>query len=104
MSSPRDPCPDLGLERLGDRDGRRPAPLGEAVLAARALEAAASHGDYRAAYEALIDAVFTAPGVTEWLAGLRRAVAALLDGKTKLPLHLALYDAIRQAEASLGRR
>jgi hypothetical protein len=81
MSSPGDPGNDLSLERLGDGDGRRPAPLGEAALVARTLGPAGIQRDHQAAYEALIDAVFTAPGATEWLSGLRRAVAAMLARK-----------------------
>src|SRR5258707_15684096 len=102
MSSPRDPCPDLSLERLGDRDGRRPAPFGEAALVARTLASASSPGALQAAYEALINAVFTAPGATEWLSGLRRAVAAMLAGGNKGPRHPGQNDAIRPAGPRLG--
>jgi hypothetical protein len=102
MSLPRDPGRDLRLQRLDDRDGLRPAHLGESALVGQAL---AQQGiqDLRAAYEALIDAVFTAPGATEWLSALRRAVAAMLASKhegVRLPVQ---YDAIRQAEPGPGR-
>ncbi len=81
MSSPRDRDRDLRLERLGDRDGLRPAHLGESAQVASPLAGASSTWEFLAAYEALIDAVFTAPGASEWLSGLRRAVAALLADK-----------------------
>jgi hypothetical protein len=98
MSSPRDPNRDLRLERLGDRDGRRPAHLGEAALVGSSLGSAASAREYRAAYQALIDAVFTAPGAAEWLAGLRRAFGG--EGATR---PRAAGDAIRAAEPGPGR-
>ena len=101
MSSPRDRDPDLSLERLGDRDRLRPAPLGETALVAPAP--AHSREDLQAAYEALVDAAFTAPGAAEWLAGLRRAVAALLARERKAPPQPAQPDAIRQAEPDPGR-
>jgi len=98
MSSPRDPCPDLRLERLGDRDGLRPGHRGEAALVARTLAPAGIRRDFQAAYEALIDAVFTAPGAAEWLSGLRRAVAAMLAAKDQVPSQPVPHDAIRLAE------
>jgi hypothetical protein len=76
MSEPR----DLRLERLNDRDGHRHA-YTETV---RVGAPHAGFGSYRlsqAAYEALIDAVFTAPGAATWLSGLRRMVEAMLAGK-----------------------
>jgi hypothetical protein len=102
MSSPRDPCPDLSLERLDGRDGRRPPPLGETALVAQTAAAPGSRRDFQAAYEALINAVFTAPGAAEWLVGLRRAVAAMLAGGNKAPRHPVQHDAIRQAGPGLG--
>ena len=81
MSSPR----DLRLERLGDRDGLRPAHLGEAAEVASPFAGASSTWEFLAAYEAIIDAVFTAPGASEWLSGLRRAVAAMLADKDSAP-------------------
>lgn len=81
MSSPRDPGRDLDLERLDDRDGLQRAYLGE-VSQVRTLEGPTSKvGQFSAAYQALIDAVFTAPGATEWLNRLRQRVAAFLAGK-----------------------
>jgi hypothetical protein len=98
MSSPRDPCPDLRLERLGDRDALRPWHGGEPALVARTLAPAGIRRDFQAAYEALIDAVFTAPGAAEWLSGLRRAVAAMLAAKDPVPSQPVPHDAIRLAE------
>jgi hypothetical protein len=91
MSSPR----DLRLERLGDRNGLRSAHLGEIAQVASTLAPASATRDFLVAYEALIDAVFTAPGAAEWLSGLRRAVAALLAGKGSAPHAPAAHDAIR---------
>ena len=81
MSSPHDRDRDLSLEQLGDGDGLRRAHLGEAVQI-RSLEGATRGiGGFSAAYQALIDAVFTAPGAIEWLNGLRQRVAAILTGQ-----------------------
>ncbi len=99
MSWPR----DLRLERLGDRDGfLRAGPLGEIAHVASPLAPASATRDFRAAYRALIDAVFTAPGASEWLAGLRRAVAAALAGKDSAPRPPAAPDAIRAADPVTG--
>lgn len=76
MSEPR----DLNLERLGDRSGRRAVQLPKIAHVAF-LSDSSSPRMAQAAYEALIDAVFTAPGALEWLTGLRRAVAAMLADK-----------------------
>jgi hypothetical protein len=92
MSSPRDR--DLRLERLGDRDGLRRAPLSEVALVASPVAGADSTWEVRATYEAIIDAVFSAPGVAEWLLGLQRALAARFAGKDPAP---AARDAIRKA-------
>jgi hypothetical protein len=98
MSSPRDPGRDLRLECLGDRDGLHRAHLGEAAQV-RTLEISASEaGQFSAAYQALIDAVFTAPGATEWLNGLRQRVAAFLTGKDATRPHPVACDAIRPAD------
>ena len=100
MSSPRDRFDDLRLERLGDRDGPRPPHFTEPALVAR-MQAAAESGQHSlAAYAALIDAVFTAPGAAEWLAGLRRRVAALLAAADAAPGHTTPRDAIRPAGRS----
>jgi len=39
-------------------------------------------------YQALIDAVFTAPGAAQWLYGLRQKVAAMLDDMDAGPRHV----------------
>ena len=81
MSSPR----DLRLERLDGRDGLRPAHLGEAAEVASPVAGAGKTWEFLAAYAALIDAVFTAPGASEWLSGLRRAVATMLADEDPAP-------------------
>jgi hypothetical protein len=100
MSSPR----DLRLERLTDRDGLRFAHLGEIGHVGSPVAGCSSTWTSQAAYEALIDAVFTAPGAVEWLAGLRRAVAAMLAGNNSASPVSASQDAICKAPVSSGRR
>ena len=103
MTSPRDAGRDLSLERLGDRDGLRRAHLGEAAQV-RTLEGSASRaGEFSAAYQALIDAVFTAPGAAEWLAGLGRRVAAILAAQETARHPAVARDAIRPADPGPGR-
>jgi hypothetical protein len=97
MSSPR----DLRLERLGDRDGRRPPCLGEVALVGPAVAGAGGTSEFRLAYEALIDAVFTAPGAREWLAGLRRKVAAMLADERPAGPVRASSDAIHARPTAL---
>jgi hypothetical protein len=99
MSEPR----DLRLERLSDRDGLRPAPLGEIAHVGAPLAGSSRTRASQAAYEALIDAVFTAPGASAWLSGLRRAVAAMLADKDSAPYVPAARDAIRPASPRLWR-
>ena len=103
MSSPRYPGRDLRLERLSDRDGLRPAHLGEAAEVRSLPGAAGSVREFLAAYQALIDAVFTAPGAAEWLAGLRRKVAALLAAQGAARGQAVARDAIRAAGPGPGR-
>lgn len=93
MSEPR----DLRLQRLDGRDGRPHPYFGEAAVFGSATAGASSTRLSQAAYEALIDAVFTAPGAREWLAGLRRSVAALLADKGPAARTSASSDAIRTA-------
>ena len=81
MDSPRYPGRDLGLERLGDRDGSRRAHLGEAAQIRTLEEAASSVQRFSAAHQALVDAAFAGPGAAAWLAELRRKVASLLAGR-----------------------
>jgi hypothetical protein len=100
MSSPRDPDRHFRLERLGDRDGLRPVHLG---AAARVSSSQAGASSTRAAYEALIDAVFTAHGAAEWLFGLRQTMAAILAGKDAAPRNSVASEAIRKAGPRPGR-
>lgn len=97
MSLPRDRRPDLSLEPLGDREGLRPTHLGQAAQV-RTLERAASRvGEFSAAYQALVDAAFTAPGAKEWLNGIWKRVAAIL-GDPETARHPAVAkDAICKA-------
>ena len=99
MSSPR----DLRLERLSDRDALRSAHLGEIARVGSPLAGSSSTWTTQAAYEALIDAVFTAPGALEWLSGLRRAVAAMLAGKNSASRVPAPSDAIRIGPRTASR-
>ena len=103
MSSPRDRDRDLRLERLSDRDGRRPAPVSEVAQVRSLSGSAGSVRESLGAYQALIDAVFTAPGAAEWLAGLRRRVAALLGSEDAAPRRAVTSDAIRAADPGPGR-
>jgi hypothetical protein len=101
MSSPRDPDSDLSLERLGDRNSLRLPPLGETALVLQTSTPADTREDLQAALEALNNAAFTAPGAAEWLAALRRAVAALL-GENKAPRRPAAHTAVRPADPGRG--
>ena len=103
MSSPRYPGRDLRLERLSDRAGLRPAPFGEAARVRWLSGPAGTARESLAAYWALIDAVFTAPGAAEWLAGLRRKVAALLASQDGARRQAVACDAIRAADPGPGR-
>ena len=103
MSSPRYPGRDLRLERLSDRAGLRPAPFGEAAQVRSLPGPAGTARESLAAYQALIDAVFTAPGAAEWLAGLRRKVAALLAAQGAARGQAVARDAIRAAGPGPGR-
>jgi hypothetical protein len=93
MSSPR----DLRLERLGDRDGWRNPYLGEVAQVA----STSSASTFQSSYEALIDAVFTAPGAREWLLGLRRAFAKFLADKDRPAPVSTSSDAICTGPRSL---
>lgn len=92
MSTPR----DLSLERFGDRDRSRPDPLGEVARVGSPLGINGTR-DIIAAYQALIDAVFTAPGASEWLSSLRLAVVAMVADKKTSPRAAVANDAIRSA-------
>jgi hypothetical protein len=105
MSFPRYPRRELGLERLGDRDGLRRAHLAEVAQIASAVAGVSIDRETLAAYEALIDAVFTAPGAAEWLFALRLAVAKILadmDAARRAPHPQVARDAIRAARPGLG--
>lgn len=103
MSLPRDHSHDLSLEQLGDRDGLRRAHLGEAAQV-RTLEGAARNVErYSAAYQALIDAVFTAPGVTKWLNGMWQRVAAILGDQDAARHPAVACDAIRPGDPGPGQ-
>jgi hypothetical protein len=97
MSSPRYPGRDLSLEPLGERGSSRRAHLGPAAQVASPL-ALAGASESLAAYRALIDAVFTAPGAAEWLLGLRRKVEAMLAGTGAAPHGPVARDAIRPTD------
>ncbi len=103
MPSSRDRGRDLSLELLGDRSGSRRAHLGEAAQV-RTLEGpAGSIQEFRAAQQALIDAAFAGPGAAEWLAGLRRRVAAILAGQDGERPRVVARDAIRAADPGIER-
>lgn len=104
MSLPGDRVPDLSLEKLGDRDGARHGHLGDTAHV-RMLEKAAtsSAGRFSAAYQALIDAVFTAPGAAEWLNGMWKRVTAILTERDAAKSQPVASDAIRAADPGPGR-
>ena len=79
MASPDFPDRDPRLERLGGRGGRRP-PYGDVAHVGSPFASAAETRRSWATREALIDAVFTAPGAAEWLRALKGKVAALVAG------------------------
>ena len=81
MSEPR----DLRLERLSDRDGRRSGHRGEIAKVGSSVAGDSSAFEFLTSHATLNNAVFTAPGATEWLRGLRLAVAALLADKEAVP-------------------
>lgn len=103
MSLPHDRVPDLSLEPLGDRNGMRRAHLGESAHVRTLETAASSVGRFSAAYQALIDAVFTAPGATEWLNGMWKRVSAILGERDTARPHAAACDAIRATDPGPGR-
>lgn len=104
MTLPGDRVPDLSLEPLSNRDGTRRAQLGDAAHV-RILERAdaSSVGGFSLAYQALIDAVFTAPGATEWLNGMWKRVTAILTQREAARSQAVPSDAIRAADPGPGR-
>ncbi len=103
MSLPRDRVPNLSLESLGDRDGVRRGHFGEAAQVRTLEQAASGVGRFSAAYQALIDAVFAAPGATQWLNGVWKRVSAVLAERDAAQPHTMACDAIRAAEPGPGR-
>ena len=103
MSLPRDRVPDLSLARLGDRDGVRRGHFGEAAQVRTLERDASSAGRFSAAYQALIDAVFTAPGASQWLNGMWKRVAAVLAERDAARPQAVASDAIRAADRGPGR-
>ena len=103
MSLPRDRVPDLSLEPLSDRDGKRRGHFGETAQVRTLERAASSVGRFSAAYQALIDAVFTAPGATEWLNGMWKRVTAILAERDAAQPRATARDAIRAADPGPGR-
>jgi hypothetical protein len=103
MSLPGDRIPDLSLEKLGDRDGVRRGQLGETAQVRILERAAQGTGRFSAAYQALIDAVFTAPGAAEWLNGMWKKVTAILAERDAARSQPVASDAIRTAGPGPGR-
>lgn len=103
MSLPGDRVPDLSLEPLADRNGARQGHFGEAAHVRTLERAAISAGRFSASYQALIDAVFTAPGATEWLSGMWKRVTAILSQREPAQPSAVASDAIRAAEPGPGR-
>ena len=102
MSSPRDRERDLSLERLDDREDVSRAHVGSAAQV-RTLDGATRTAErFSAAYQALIDAAFTAPGATEWLSRLRQRVAELVGGQETAKHPPAARDAIRATDPRTG--
>jgi hypothetical protein len=103
MSVPRDRVPDLSLESLGDREGVRRGHFGEAAQVRTLERDASSAGRFSAAYQALIDAVFTAPGASQWLNGMWKRVAAVLAERDAARPQAVASDAIHAADRGPGR-
>jgi hypothetical protein len=103
MSLPGDRVPDLSLEPLDNRDGTRRAHFGEAAQVRIMERAATDVGGFSAAYQALIDAVFTAPGATGWLTGMWKRVTAILAQREAARSEPVASDAIRAADPGPGR-
>ena len=103
MSLPRDRVPNLSLEPLGDRDGKRRSHFDGAAQVRTLEQAPSSVGGFSAAYQALIDAVFTAPGAAEWLNGMWKRVTAILAERDAARTQAVGSDAIRTADPGQGR-
>jgi hypothetical protein len=95
---------ELRLERLNDRDGRQPAHVGEVARVAAPVADGSFQLDLETTRETLNNLVFTAPGATEWLRALGRAVAALLSPKkSPAPKPTVASEAIHTADAHSGK-
>ena len=81
MSEPH----DFRLERLSNRDGMRAGRFSDIVHVSSSVAGSSYARMSQAAYLALIDAVFMAPGVVQWLAGLRRIVEERYAEKEPAP-------------------
>ena len=103
MSVPGDRVPDLSLEPLGDRNGVPRGHFGEAAQVRYLEQVARSEGRFSAAYQAHNDAVFTAPGATEWLTGMWKRVTTLLAERDAARPQPVTRDAIRAADPGPGR-
>ncbi len=103
MSLPGDRVPDLSLEPLDNRDGVRRGHFGETAQVRILEQTAQSTGRFSAAYQALIDAVFTAPGAAQWLNGMWKRVTAILAERDAARNQPVASDAIRPADPDPGR-
>lgn len=103
MSSPRDRVPDLSLEPLDGRGGMRRSYVGENAQVRTVEREASSAGRFSAAYQALIDAVFTAPGAAEWMNGMWKRVTAMFAERDAARPPAESCDAIRAADPGSGR-
>jgi hypothetical protein len=100
MPLPGDRVPNLSLEPLDNRAGMHRVHFGEAAHFRTLERAASSVGGFSAAYQALIDAVFTAPGATEWLNGMWKRVTAMLAERDAARAPTVSCDAIRKGSRS----
>jgi hypothetical protein len=103
MTAPRDRVPDLSLEPLADRGGARRGHFDGAAQVRTLEQAASGVGRFSAAYQALMDALFTAPGATEWLNGMWKRVSAMLAERDATRPQAAARDAICAADPGPGR-
>jgi hypothetical protein len=99
---------ELRLERLNDRNGRQPAHVGEVARVTLQVSDGSFQRELETTRETLNNLVFTAPGATEWLRALGRAVAAWLKPKDPAPKPApkpaVASDAIQPADAHSSTR
>ena len=81
MSEPH----DFRLERLDNRDGMRAGRFSDVGHVSSSVAGSSYARMSQAAYLALIDVAFMAPGVVQWLAGLRRIVEESFPGREPAP-------------------